>query len=166
MRKIIIGKFASTHGLKGHIKVIPCSENIVAYKELYVLKGNDFELLDIESFKTLTHNKALLKLIGYDSIESVAHLVNRDIYISRSSLPDLNDGSYYWSDLVGLKVKGLEGNEIGEIDHLFETGSNDVILIKNKAGKEILIPYLKNDVVIEVNVSENYMIIDWDCSGG
>jgi 16S rRNA processing protein RimM len=168
LKKIIIGKFASTHGLKGHIKVISCTNpesNIVAYKDLYILKDDDFELLDIESFKMLTHTKALLKLTSYDSIDSVSHLVNNDIYIARSALPNLNDDNYYWSDLVGLRVKTIAGDEIGQIDHLFETGSNDVILIKDKSGKDILIPYLKNVVVVEVDLSKSCMIVDWDLSG-
>lgn len=165
MDKITIGKFASTHGLKGHIKVISFSSpesNIALYENLYILKDNKFELLDIESFKMLVQNKALLKLTKYDSIESVSHLVNQDIYITRDSLPDLDDDSYYWSDLVGMRVKNIKGDDVGVIDHLFETGSNDVIVVKNKAGKDILIPYLKNDVVIKVILSENYMVVDWD----
>ena len=165
MKKIIIGKFASTHGLKGHIKVISFASpesNIVLYKDLYILKDDKFELLDIESFKMLVQNKALLKLTKYNSIESVASLVNNDIYVARDALPELGDDSYYWSDLVGLQVRDLKGNDIGKIDHLFETGANDVMVVKNKADKDILIPYLKNDVVIKVVLSESYMVVDWD----
>ena len=70
------------------------------------------------------------------------------------------EDEYYWTDLEGLRVENLDGVELGVVSHLFETGSNDVIVIKG--DRERLIPSLKDQVVHKIDLDNGLIIVDWD----
>ena len=78
----------------------------------------------------------------------------------RDALPKPAPGELYWSDLEGLRVRTVEGRELGTVSHLFETGANDVIVVKG--DRERLIPFLRDSVVREVDLAAGTMIVDWD----
>lgn len=86
--------------------------------------------------------------------------VGSDIYIKPDQLPTLEKGEYYWSDLIGLKVVSTKGDDFGMIDHLLETGANDVIVVKG--DKERLIPYVTGQVVRSVDLEAQQMVVDWE----
>ena len=69
-------------------------------------------------------------------------------------------GEYYWADLVGLRVETVDGVELGRIEQLFETGSNDVIVVQG--DRERLVPYIWEQVVREVDLEAGVMRVDWD----
>ena len=75
-------------------------------------------------------------------------------------MANLTDGHYYWTDLEGMEVQDLKGNKIGIVSYMLETGANDVMVIEN--DDEILIPFLMDRVVKEVNFKLNKIIVDWD----
>ena len=77
-----------------------------------------------------------------------------------SALPSTRPGEYYWADLVGLEVRTLDGVDLGRIEQLFETGSNDVIVVQGE--RERLIPYIWDQVVREVDLDAGTMLVDWD----
>ena len=76
-----------------------------------------------------------------------------------SSLPELNDEEYYWSDLIGLQVFTSDKTLLGVIVELLETGSNDV-MVKNTQQRR-LIPYT-DQVVLKVDLPNQTMLVDWD----
>ena len=101
----------------------------------------------------------MVKLAGCDDRETVANYTNCEIEIDRKQLPELQTGSYYWKDLEGLTVSKVDGETLGKIDYLFDTGANDVMVIKGK--EEHMIPYLAN-VVKRVDLDKKEMVVDWD----
>jgi len=101
------------------------------------------------------------KLAGCDDRDAAEALVGAQIRVPRSALPETSQpGEHYWADLIGLRVETLEGAVLGRVDHLFETGSNDVIVVHG--DRERLIPYIWGQVVHRVDLDAGLMRVDWD----
>ncbi|OGI56215.1 MAG: 16S rRNA processing protein RimM, partial [Candidatus Muproteobacteria bacterium RBG_19FT_COMBO_61_10] len=101
----------------------------------------------------------VVHLKGYDDRDQATTLVGADIAVPRAQLPRLKQGEYYWSQLQGLRVTNLQGVELGRVSHLFETGSNDVLVVVGE--REYLIPYLP-DVVQVIDLDAGTLRVDWD----
>lgn len=100
------------------------------------------------------------KLANVDTREQAEQLNGRLIMIDKAEMPKLPDGEYYWQQLIGLQVSDTEGEQLGQVDSLLETGANDVLVVKHEQGEEVLIPYTEH-VVTEVDLSAGRMIVDW-----
>ena len=81
----------------------------------------------------------------------------------------LSKNEYFWRDLIGLTVETINGVKLGTIDWLFDTGSNDVIIVKDTLDeetgievKEHLIPFVFDDVIKSIDLDKSLMIVDWD----
>jgi len=147
--------------VKGWLKVYANTEkkeNILAYQPWYVERNKVRQAVKLKAGKP--HGKTIIvHLEGVDDRNEAELWVGSDIYIRPDQLPELNEDEYYWSDLIGLKVVSVEGDDFGVIDHLLETGANDVIVVKG--DRERLIPYVTGQVVKVVDLKENKMIVDW-----
>lgn len=99
-------------------------------------------------------------LDGVVDRDEAQQLCGWDISIDQRQLPEPEAGEYYWADLVGLKVKNLDGTDLGVVDHLLETGANDVLVVKG--DRERLIPFLQQHTVIKINLDAGLMTVDWD----
>lgn len=147
--------------MKGWLKVYANTEkkeNILAYQPWYVERNKVRQAVKLKAGKP--HGKTIIvHLEGVDDRNEAELWVGSDIYIRSDQLPELNEDEYYWSDLIGLKVVSVEGDDFGVIDHLLETGANDVIVVKG--DRERLIPYVTGQVVKAVDLKENKMIVDW-----
>lgn len=160
---VILGHVSGVHGLQGWLKVYSHTdprENIASYSRLLLDKGNGWESWKVSSGRRQGKN-VVIKLKGCNTRDDSEALVGAKIAIKRDQLPELEfEGEYYWTDLVGLTVTTTDGVELGQIDHLFETGANDVIVVKG--DRERLIPYLWEQVVVEVDLDAGTMLVDWD----
>ena len=78
----------------------------------------------------------------------------------RAQLPPPGPGEYYWADLQGLQVVTLEGVELGTVSSVFATGANDVIVVRGE--RERLLPFVQGQVVMEVNLEQRLLRVDWD----
>lgn len=160
-KKVVVGKFGKAFGVRGWIKIhsfITPKENILALTPWLIEKNGQWQELLIEASK-IQHQNIIVKLKNIADVDTVKLYTNLNIFIDHALLPKLPKNEYYWDDLIGLKVINKEGIELGIIDHLFGTGSNDVMAVKGK--KEHLIPYLKN-VIVKVDLEQRTMIVDWD----
>ena len=88
-------------------------------------------------------------------------LLGAEILIKRKQLPKPRTGEYYWADLVGLKVETAEGVGLGKVDHLIETGANDVLVVKD-GDTERLIPFLQQHTVLKIDLEIGTITVDWD----
>lgn len=160
---IIIGRFASAFGVAGFIKVISYTENpadILKYEPWLVKESNAWQVLKIEEKKILGKH-FLVKIANFDTKETVKYFTNCEIAIDKSQLSLLPAGKYYWHELIGLKVYSTHGEEFGVVESIMATGANDVLVVKGE--RERLIPYL-NFVVIEVDLKQKKMLVDWEMS--
>lgn len=164
---IVLGKITSVHGVRGEVKIYSFTDpidNLLGYTA-WTLK-RDGEVKQVELVSGRLQGKVLVaKLKGLDDREVARTFAGFDICVPRALLPDLDDGEYYWHQLEGLKVIDLQGQLLGRIDHLLETGSNDVMVVKPCPGslddRERLLPYTEQ-CVQQVDLVAGEMRVDWD----
>ena len=134
-------------------------DNLLQYLPWYAeLKDSLAEVKIVDSRK---HHKGIVAQIeGCDTKEDTARYRNINIVVQRNVFPELTNDEYYWADLAGLMVHTVTGDELGKIDHVMPTGANDILVIKGQT--DILIPYLKDRVVKNIDLEKGTMIVDWD----
>ena len=148
-----IGQIVNTNGLKGVVKVKTFTDDIKefeAFESIYVQKKDELVEFKIESVR-YAKNMVFLKLKGIDTIEEAETLRNFYIKVNRDALPELEENSYYIVDLLECEVHTIDGENLGKMDDIFNTGSNDVYVVKNEEGKQILLPAIK-EVIKEVDI--------------
>ena len=99
----------------------------------------------------------MLKLRGVDTPEEAKRLVGHDVLITRSAAPPLPEGSYYQADLVGLRVVTDEGRELGRVAEIWETGANDVYVVRGEQ-EEWLLPATR-EVVRGIDLAAEIMLV-------
>jgi 16S rRNA processing protein RimM len=164
---VVLGKITSVHGVRGEVKIFSFTDpidNLLGYPR-WTLK-RDGEVKQMELVSGRLQGKVLVaKLKGLDDREEARSLAGFDICVPREQLPDLEDGEFYWYQLVGLKVIDLQGQLLGRIDHLLETGANDVMVVKPCPGslddRERLLPYIEQ-CVQQTDLAAGEMRVDWD----
>ena len=162
-RFVTLGRISGVHGVQGWVRVHSDTsprENIVDYSPWFLVRRGGRETWKLKSGRR--HGKTVLaKLDGCNDRDAAEKLVGALISVPRAALPDTNaPGEYYWADLVGLLVKTRDDVELGRIDHLFETGSNDVMVVQG--DRERLVPYIWQQVVLDVDLKAGEMRVDWD----
>jgi 16S rRNA processing protein RimM len=105
--------------------------------------------------------KGLAALLpGYENREQAVTLVGQQIFVGRELLPATAKDEYYWSDLEGLEAHTTEGQVLGRVDRLMETGANDVLVIRGE--REHLVPFIQGQYVMRVDLEEGLIEVDWD----
>ncbi len=103
---------------------------------------------------------------GYSDRDLVKEICGLDVYIEAQDLPALDDGDYYWSQLEGLKVITEEGVLLGKVAQMMETGANDVLVVRACEGsldrEERLVPYVPDMYVLNVDLEQGQMLVNWD----
>ncbi|MDD2397477.1 MAG: ribosome maturation factor RimM [Tissierellia bacterium] len=155
---IKVGKIVNTHGVKGYIKCIPLTDDLERFEELeyvYTEKDNIKRTID-----DVWYQKGLvcLKLKDIDDMDKAELFKDTYISIVEDQLRVLPENSYYLFDLEGMDVYSNNGDYIGKISEIYQTGANDVYEVKNNINS-YLIPAIK-DVVKSVNVQDKKMIIN------
>lgn len=158
MSQVVIGTISGLYGVKGWVKVFSYTdpkENVLRYTP-WLVNGQP---IDLEDGKP--QGKGIIaKLVGVDDRDQAMALLQTDICILREQLPKLPPDEFYWSDLIGLRVINSEGVDFGCISQLFETGANDVIVVKN-ADRERLLPFVWDDVIERIDLNNREMRVRW-----
>ena len=159
---VVLGRVSGLFGLQGWVRVFSHTEpreGIARYHPVFLRRQGEWQPFEIEAGRA--HGAGVvLKFVGHDDRDRAATLIQSDIAVRRTQLPPPGPGEYYWSDLEGLRVITLEGAELGAVDHLFATGANDVLVIKGE--RERLLPFVKGQVVVEINLEQRLLRVDWD----
>jgi len=165
---VVLGKLTSPHGVKGWLKVYAYTspiDSIFDYPDWWIRQGESLKRLSV--IQGRRQGKGLVvQLKGIDDRSAAEALAQADIVMPKSELPELSDEDYYWHELEGLTVYTRAGECLGQIGYLFETGANDVMVVRGDQNaidkRERLLPYLPGDVVIEVDLKAQRMTVDWD----
>ena len=105
--------------------------------------------------------KGLAALLpGFDDREQAAMLVGQQIFVRRDDMPATAEDEYYWSDLEGLDVHTIQGELLGRVERLMETGANDVLVIRGE--REHLVPFIQGQYVKRVDLEDGLIEVDWD----
>ena len=156
-----VGKIIGVHGIQGALKLYPYVESLSIFKsgsrvvlrdpkgneDTYVIKGGS-------PYKTIYR----LLLAEITSRNEAENLIEAEVLIDKSGLPDLDNDEHYWFEIIGLDVFQKDNAYLGTIDSIIPTGSNDVYVVKHPE-KETLIPALQS-VVVEIDLPNNRMVVD------
>lgn len=155
-----VGVITSTHGLKGEVKVYPTTDDLQRFsylKECFLDTGSKRLPMEVEGCKFFK-NQAILKFKGYDRIEDVENFRQCGLWVDREHAVPLEEGEFYIADIINAKVYEEDGNYLGILTDVLETGANDVYAVKLENGKELLIPAIPQ-CIIEVDVEEPKLIV-------
>ena len=164
---ILLGKISGAAGLKGLVKVFSHTDpriQITQYKQWFLRrKGEDWKTVKLLGGRVQGKN-IVAQLDGVNSRNQAEELVGSSIAVRCDQLKKLDKGEYYWKDLIGLSVETIEGVCLGKLDWIFNSGSNDVLIIKDTDDKrtERMLPFLIDDVVISIDLEQSLMVVDWD----
>jgi 16S rRNA processing protein RimM len=160
---LIVGRINGLFGVRGWVKVYSHTEprdNILSYRNWYLRDGNAWRQVELAEGRL--HGKGVVaRLSGCDDRDVAAALIGSEIAIRRQQLQQAASGEYYWADLIGLEVQTKDGVELGRVDHLMETGANDVLVVR-QGKRERLIPYIRDQVVCEIDLAGKRLVVDWD----
>ena len=155
-----VGKIVNASGLKGLLKVSPLTDDITRFEDLetiYIQKAKELIEFKIQDVK-YNKNMVLLKLEGIDDITEAEKYKNCYIKINGEDAVELEEDSYFIVDIIGSEVFTEEGEDLGKVVDVFQTGSNDVYTVKTLDGKEILLPAIE-DVIKNVDIENKKIVI-------
>ena len=155
-----VGVITSTHGVRGEVKVFPTTDDMNRFKKLKTVildTGKEHKTLTVEQVKFFK-NMVILKFKGFDNINDVEMWRQKDLLITRDQAVKLSPDENFIVDLIGLTVVTDEGETLGEMKDVLQTGANDVYIVKTSSGKEILLPAIK-DCILKVDLEKGEMLV-------
>ena len=155
-----VGVIANTHGIRGEVKVFPTTEDPKRFKgmkEIILDTGNEKKVLEVASARFFK-NMVILKFKGIDSINDIEKYKGRDLLVTRENAIPLEEGEYYIADILGATVVTEDGEKFGVLKDVLTTGANDVYVVEDTKGAEVLLPAIK-ECILDVDVEKNVMTI-------
>ncbi len=157
---ICVGHILGSQGIKGWVRVFSSTsprENIVKYSPWLVEQGDVLKPTAVQG--RLQGKNVVARLEGIADRNQADELTGCQIFINPEQLPGLEAGEYYWSDLIGLTVETLQGESLGKVASMMETGADDVMVLKGE--RERLIPFVMDQIVMEVDLGSRRLVVDW-----
>jgi 16S rRNA processing protein RimM len=155
-----MGRIVGAFGVQGWVKVKPFTEEpgrLAEFPRWLVGGAEGWREIAVEDFEL--HSKGpVAKLAGCDDREAAERLRNRDVAVKREALGEAEAGTLFWVDLVGLEVMNEDGEPLGNVEGLFETGATSVLVVRGT--KERLIPFVAQ-YVKAVEREAGRIIVDW-----
>ncbi len=159
-KKLEVGQIVNTFGIKGFVKVYPYVNDVTRFNNLkyvYAKSKKEEKKLEIEEVK-YQKNMVLLKFKGVETVEEAEKLRNNYLEIDRSDAIPLEEGEFFIADLIGLKVFLDTGEELGILEDIYNTGSKDIYVVKDKLGKSYLLPYI-DEVIKKIDLDNSKIIV-------
>ncbi|AEV95300.1 ribosome maturation factor RimM [Pediococcus claussenii] len=158
-----VGKIVNTQGLRGEIKVISQTdfpeERFASGSILDLFNGDQKVQQVVIKHSRINKGTYILKLENFDSINEVEKFKGYSLKIAEDQLDELEEGQFYFHEIIGLKVIDQQRGEIGSIKDILPYGANDVWVVDTGNGKELLLPYIKS-VILKVNTDQNEVLVD------
>ena len=155
-----IGQIVNTFGIKGMVKVNPFTDDVSQFKDMETIlveKKDSLLEMKIEEVK-YSKNQVLLKLKGIETVEEANKFRNCYLKIPREKARKLPENTYFIADLIGLEVYTEEGNLLGKVEDIYNSGASDIYVIKDELGKQILLPAIK-DVIKQIDLEQEKIIV-------
>ena len=159
---VVLGQVVGVFGIKGWVKIRSDTDprdNILDYQPWYLRQGDAWVSQRVAANQQQSKG-LIVQFGGITDRDVAAQFVGCDIAVPRDQLPAPAEGEYYWSDLIGLRVRNIAGEDLGTVTNLLETGANDVLVVRD-GELEHLIPYVTGYYVLKVAPAEGYIEVDW-----
>jgi 16S rRNA processing protein RimM len=164
VRWILLGRIVGAHGVRGELKLESFTEPfeaILKYQPWQLrLRASEREVVGVRGRPN--EKGLIIRLPEVDDRNAAELMRGAEIYVMRSVLPKPKPGEFYWVDLEGLRVRNLEDIEFGKVSHLFDTGANDVMVVKGNDDKERMIPFVMDQFIKQVDFDNGEILVDWD----
>ncbi|MGG1633609.1 ribosome maturation factor RimM [Paenibacillus sp. FSL A5-0031] len=160
-----VGKVVNTHGIRGELKILSQTD----FAEDRFASGNKLLMVNEESGASLevkvissraNKNVYILKLEGFTDINAVEKYKGWVLKISADQQLELEEGEYYYHEIIGCRVVTEEGEELGTISEILSPGANDVWVVDRPkgSGKQLLLPVI-DDVLVNVDTKEKIVTV-------
>ncbi len=157
-----VGKIVNTHGIRGDVRVMPTTdfvaERFAKGQDLYLQQAGEPLKLTVESARQ-HKGFILVKFVGYDNINDVQAFRDHELMVSGKDQQPLEDGQYYYHQIIGLSVKTVDGEELGTIEEILSPGANDVWVVQRDGKKDLLLPVI-DDVVKDVDLDAGEVTVE------
>ncbi|MGI9304680.1 MAG: ribosome maturation factor RimM [Gammaproteobacteria bacterium] len=161
-REVTVGRIEGVFGVRGWVKVVSFTEprtNILDYDPWYVQLGERRSVRRLIDGRQ-RGKKIVARLEGIDDRDAAAGLLGAQVQVDVAQFADLEEGEYYWAQLIGLRVVNRHGVELGVVEDLMETGANDVLVLGGE--QERLIPFVSGRVIESVDIDAGVIYVDWE----
>ena len=155
-----LGQIVNVRGLKGEVKVNSFTDDNTKFERLpiYIKKKDIIKEYKIEKIG-FSKNQVIIKFKDIDTIDEAENLRNAYIVVDREDLGALPEGIYYIADLIGLDVFTENEEYLGKVDDIYNTGSNDIYVVKDDLGRQKLLPGI-DEVIKNVDIEEGKIIVN------
>ena len=155
-----VGVITTTHGVRGEVKVFPTTDDPARFKKLKnVILDTGKEKLELEiAGVKFFKNMVILKFKGIDDINDVEKYRKKSLYVTRENAVKLKKDEYFIADLIGMKVSTDEGEKLGTLSDVMQTGANDVYVIDTEEHGEVLVPAIR-ECILDVDIENQKMKI-------
>jgi 16S rRNA processing protein RimM len=162
-RRVLVGRIVGVSGTAGAVKLESWTDprmQIFRYQPWFLkTAGSERE---IRGCRGREQGKGMIATLpGVDDRDQAAALIGSEIWVSRSAMPASRPGEYYWTDLEGMDVATVEGVSLGRVSHLFATGANDVVVVRD-GERERMIPFVLEQYIKQVDLDTRRIVVDWD----
>lgn len=155
-----IGQIVNTFGVKGQVKVKPFTDDIEQFERLKtILVVKNKETIEMKIKEAKFHkNMILLKLEGVDDMNTAEKLKGSYLKIHRKDAHQLEEGEYFIADIIGSDVYTDTGDYLGKVDDIYNSGAQDIYVVKGELGKQILLPSIK-EVILDIDVENQKVTV-------
>ncbi len=155
-----VGIITNTHGLKGEVKVFPTTDDARRFldlSEVILDTGREKMTLEIEKVRFFK-NLVIVKFKGLDDINDAEKYRQKDLYVTRDQAVPLGENEYFIADLIDLSAVSDEGEKLGVIADVIQTGANDIYVIRKQGMSDLLVPAIR-DCVKKIDLDEGMIEI-------
>jgi 16S rRNA processing protein RimM len=155
-----VGVISSTHGVRGEVKVFPTTDDVKRFKKLKQVildTGKEqltLEITQVKFFKQMV----ILKFKEFDTLNDVERFRGKSLYVTRENAVKLQKGEYFIADMLGIRVVSTEGEELGTLVDVLQTGANDVYVVEKEGNPQLLLPAIK-ECIREVDMEQGLMTV-------
>lgn len=156
-----VGKIVNTQGLRGELRVISVTDFPDRFQPEceFIIVGSKGQPEPVIVEQARSHkNFMLLKFKGYDSINDVEKWKGSELFVTEDNLAELEDGEYYFHDLLGLTVQTETGELVGTLSDILQTGANDVYVVKRDGQKDLLLPVI-DECVLDIDIPGKKIVV-------
>ncbi|MDA1331075.1 MAG: ribosome maturation factor RimM [Proteobacteria bacterium] len=157
-----MGRLLAPYGVKGWLRVqsyAASPHSLCEYSQWWVHVESEWVCVEVEDSR-VQHQGLIVKFVGFEDREQVTKLRSSEFGVRRDQLPELPEEEYYWHELVGFSVINTKGEDLGVIDHLFDSGAQPVIVLKD-GKEERLIPWIDH-VIERIDTGNRILAVDWE----
>lgn len=155
-----VGVIASTHGLKGEVKVFPTTDDPERFRDLKQVlldTGNEYKSLNVAGVRFFK-NQVILKFREFNHINEIEQYKGKDLLVTRDQAVPLKENENFITDLIDVEVYTDKGERLGTLTDVLQTGANDVYVVETEEGKEVLLPAIPS-CILKVDVEEARMTV-------